>query len=129
MYDGFEANRDTKRAIRDLATKEASLAGKKGTLVARAAKKIKTGVIPKGIRHLVGRSIARVIPLVSTGLAIIEFSDNVEAHGVGGAAARAVPVLGDLISAHDLGSELAKQIRDDASAGIGRAPKVTQRSR
>ncbi|HEX4145626.1 MAG TPA: hypothetical protein VHY91_19125 [Pirellulales bacterium] len=103
-------------AVKKLATKEASLAGKKGTIVARAAEKIVSGVVPKGIRHLVGRSIARVIPLVSTGLAIIEFSDNVEAHGVAGAVARATPVLGDLISFHDLGSELAKQIRDDASA-------------
>ena len=58
----------------------------------------------------------RAIPLVGTGLAILEFADNVEAHGLGGAVARATPVLGDLMSAHDLGSDLAKQITDDAEA-------------
>ncbi len=39
-----------------------------------------------------------------------------EAHGVGGAIARATPVLADLINAHDLGTDLAKQITEDASA-------------
>jgi len=115
MYEGLKTD---VAAVTKLATKEASLAGKEGSIVARAAGKIVSGTVPKSIRHLVGRSIARVIPIVSTGLAIIEFSDNVEAHGVAGAVARATPVLGDLISAHDLGSELAKQIRDDANAGL-----------
>ncbi|HVT29786.1 MAG TPA: hypothetical protein VHE81_17340, partial [Lacipirellulaceae bacterium] len=57
-----------------------------------------------------------MIPIISTGLAVLEFSDNVEAHGIGGAVARATPVLGDLISAHDLGSDMARQIMDDANA-------------
>ena len=37
---------------------------------------------------------------------------------MGDAVARAVPVLGDLISAHDLGSDLAKQITDEANAAL-----------
>jgi hypothetical protein len=115
MYAGLETNVD---AVKQLATKEASLAGKKGTFVARTAKKIIANKIPKGIVSFIGRNVVRAIPIAATGLAVVEFSDNVEAHGVAGAAARAVPVLGDLISAHDLGSELAKQIRDDANAGL-----------
>jgi hypothetical protein len=113
MYEGLKTNVDS---VRKVATKEAALAGKKGTIVARASKKIVTGKIPKSLRGFIGRNVVRAIPLATTGLAILEFSENVEAHGVAGAVARATPVLGDLISAHDLGSELAKQIRDDANA-------------
>lgn len=58
----------------------------------------------------------RALPIIGTGLAILEFADNVEAHGVAGAVARATPVLGDLISAHDLGTDLAQQIVNDANA-------------
>jgi hypothetical protein len=103
-------------SIERLAQAEASLAGEAGTVVARAASKIKAGKIAKGILPFVGRNVVRAIPLIGTGLAVLQFADNVEAHGVGGAVARAVPVLGDLISAHDLGSDLAKQIVDDANA-------------
>ena len=110
-------------SVARLAKEEARLAGKSRTVVARAVGKIKPGQIAKGIAPLVGRSIARAIPIVGSGLAILEFADNVEAHGIGGAVARATPVLGDLIAAHDLGSELAKQIRDDADAAAGEAQR------
>jgi hypothetical protein len=113
MYGGLKTNVD---AVQKIATKEAGLAGKKGTIVTRASKKIVTGKIAKSLRGFIGRNVLRVIPLATTGLAILEFSDNVEAHGVVGALARATPALGDVISAHDLGSELAKEIRDDANA-------------
>lgn len=84
--------------------------------VARGAKNIKPGKIAKGIKALVGRSIARAIPFVGTGLVLLEFTANVEAHGLGGAMLRATPVLGDLIAVHDLASDLAKQIEDEANA-------------
>jgi hypothetical protein len=99
-----------------LAKEEARLAGKSGTIAARGLKKIKPGRIAKGLTPLVGRSVIRLIPLATTGLAVLEFAENAEAHGIGGAIARATPVLGDLISAHDLGSDLAKQIRDETDA-------------
>jgi hypothetical protein len=102
-------------AVKRLAAKEAPLAGKAGSEVGRAVKKIVPGKLTKGILPFIGRGVRRVLPIVGTGLAILEFPANVEAHGVAGAVARATPVLGDLISAHDLGSDLAKQITDDAN--------------
>jgi hypothetical protein len=103
-------------AVARLAKEDARLAGNSLTIVSRALPKIKPGKIAKGIAPLVGRSIVRAIPIIGSGLAIFEFADNAEAHGIGGAVARATPVLGELISAHDLGSDLAKQIRDEADA-------------
>jgi len=108
-------------SVARLAKEEVRLAGGSSKVVGRALGKIKPGKIAKGLAPLVGRSIVRAIPLVGTGLAVLEFTENVEAHGVGGAIARATPLLGDLISANDLGSELAKQIRDDADAAAGAA--------
>ena len=113
FYEGL--NVDT-ASLRRLAKHEASAVTHGTTKVAKAAKRIVPGKIAKGILPLLGRNVVRAIPIFTTGLAIVEFSDNVEAHGVDGAVARAVPVLGDLISAHDLGSDLAKQIIDDANA-------------
>ena len=103
-------------AVKELAKAEASLAGRGSKVVAKATKKIIRGNISKGVLRFVGRNVVRAIPIAGTGLAILEFSDNVEAHGVGGAVARTIPVLGSLISAHDLGSDLAKQITDEANA-------------
>jgi hypothetical protein len=110
-YHGLATDTD---AVKALAKKEASLAGDAGSVVAKAAKKIKPGQVAKGILPFVGRNVVRAIPLVGTGLAIAEFADNVKAHGVGGAVARATPVLGDLMSAHDLGSALADDIKTRA---------------
>jgi hypothetical protein len=112
-YHGLGTDID---AVKSLAKREASLAGKSRTVVARAAGKIKAGKIAKGVLPFVGRNVVRAIPLVGTGLAILEFADNVEAHGISGAVARSTPVLGDLISAHDLGNQLAKGIADEAKA-------------
>ena len=113
FYEGLGA--ETKDAIKQVSKHQASLAGTGKDFVAAAAKKIKPGKISKGISRLVGRTVVRAIPIIGTGLAVLEFADNVEAHGLGGAVARATPVLGDLISAHDLGSDLAKEIIDDAN--------------
>jgi hypothetical protein len=113
-YEGL--GKDTMEAIKGLSKEQASLAGTGKDFVTRAARKIKSGKIAKGLLPFVGRTVLRAIPLAATGLAILEFADNVEAHGVGGAIARATPVLGDLIAAHDLGTDLAKQITDDANS-------------
>jgi len=102
---------------------EAAL-GSKSKLVSEAMKKIKPGIVPKSLRLLVGRPVLKIIPIVGTGLAVIQFSDNVEAHGIGGAVVRTIPVLGDLISAHDLGSDLAKEIMDDANASLKATEKA-----
>jgi hypothetical protein len=117
FYDGLGIDLDS---VSRLAKKEAFLAGGPGTIVARALPKIKGGKVAKVLAPLVGRGIVRAIPIIGSGLAIVEFSENVEAHGIGGAFARATPVLGDLISATDLGSELAKEIRDQADASAGK---------
>ena len=106
--------------VKSLAKKEASLAGRAGTEVAMASRKIKPGKIAKGLLPFVGRNVARAIPLVGTGLAVLEFADNVKAHGVGGAVARATPVLGDLIAAHDVGSALADDVKKNASDEVER---------
>jgi hypothetical protein len=114
-YEGLGAS--TMSAIKRLAKEEASIAGKEGSIVLRAAGNIKPGRVAKGLLPFVGRNVARAIPIVGTGLAILEFADNVEAHGLDGALVRTVPVLGSLVSAHDLGTDLAKEITDDANAG------------
>lgn len=116
FYRGIGANMET---IKTLAKEEAEKAGRMNTVVRRAVIKIKAGRIAKGILPFVGRNVLRAIPIATTGLALLEFSDNVKAHGIGGAVARATPVLGDLIAAHDLGSDLAKQIMDEADAHAG----------
>src|SRR5205085_8779430 len=110
--------------VKDLARQQASLVDDEASMVARASKKIVSGKIAKGISSFVGRSVRTVIPLIGSGIAILEFAENAEAHGVGGAVARAVPVLGDLISAHDLGSDLAKQITDEANAALAATYKA-----
>lgn len=103
------------KSIAEIARNESSIASQ-SKVVSRASRKIKPGKIAKGLAPFVGRTVLRTIPIVSSGLAILEFAENAEAHGVGGAIVRATPVLGDLIGAHDLGSELAKEIRDEADA-------------
>ncbi len=105
-------------AIKKLAKEEASFAATGGKHIAKAARKFVPGKITKAVLPFVGRNVVRAIPLIGTGLAIVEFADNVEAHGIGGAVVRATPLLGDLVSAHDLGSDLAKQITDEANAAV-----------
>jgi hypothetical protein len=112
-YQGIAANT---QSIKELAKKEAKLAGEAGSIVTGALGKIKANKVARGLRPLVGRAVFRLLPLATTGLAIVEFSGNVKAHGIGGAVARATPVLGDLIAAHDLGSDIAKGMIEDARA-------------
>ncbi len=101
--------------VKKLAKEQAMLAGVAKTVVAEAAAKIKPRTIAKGLAGLVGRNVVRAIPLIGTGLAILEFADNVEAHGAAGAVLRSTPMLGELISAHDFGTDLAKSIVDSAN--------------
>ncbi len=67
------------------------------------------------------RQVRRLIPIVGGLLTIIYFAEDVEAHGVGGALARATPVLGDILAAYDLGSELAADIRASGVEQVERA--------
>ena len=115
-YEGI--GNDTKDAIKQLSKKQASVAGTAEDFVARAAKKIRPGKVAKGLLPFVGRTVLKALPLINTGLALLEFSDNVQAHGVGGAIVRATPFLGSVITAHDVGTDLAKQITDDAKASV-----------
>lgn len=115
FYNGLDID---VASVKKLAKDEASLAAKGGKIVAKAARKIVPGKIAKAVLPFVGRKVVRAIPLIGTGLAIVEFADNVEAHGIGGAVVRATPLLGDLVSAYDLGSDLARQITDEANAAV-----------
>jgi hypothetical protein len=108
-------------SVKRLAREEARITGKTGSLIGRIASKIVPETITKGVLPFVGRNVLRALPIGVTGLAILEFSENVKAHGIDGAIARATPVLGDLISAHDLGGDLARQITDHANAAADAA--------
>jgi hypothetical protein len=44
----------------------------------------------------------------------MDFKANAAEHGLGGAAARAVPLLGDVLTIYDLGGELANKIETEA---------------
>jgi len=121
FYKGLNIN---VASVKELAKAQSLLAGNVDSFVAKAAAKIVPGQIARKVLRFAGRNVVRAIPIIGTGLAILEFSDNVEAHGIGGAVARAIPVLGDLISAHDFGSDLARQIGDEANAAMGAAYKA-----
>jgi hypothetical protein len=62
------------------------------------------------------KKAGKVIPFVGTVLAIIDFGENVEAHGVRGAIVRALPVIGSVVTAYDIGSEASDHIRGNAAA-------------
>ncbi|REK06732.1 MAG: hypothetical protein DWQ37_22035 [Planctomycetota bacterium] len=62
--------------------------------------------------------IGRVVPIVGGLITLYFFAEDVEAHGLGGAVVRATPLLGDIVSAADLGRELAAEIRAAARRRI-----------
>ena len=101
-----------KVALKKLASDEARHGGK---TITRAAKRIVRGKIPKSIKSLIGRTVKATVPVVGTMLTLVTFEQDAEAHGVGGAIARATPVLGDLISVHDFAKELAQEIETEAN--------------
>jgi|GEM_PF-2951652 len=101
----FELDSDLAREVNSMSLKgRGPLAGRLGKALARKA-----------------RAVRRLIPIVGGLLTIIYFAEDVEAHGIGGAVARATPVLGDIIAAYDLGSELAADIRASGIEEIRRA--------
>lgn len=63
---------------------------------------------------------SRVVPIVSGAVAILDFAENVEAHGVGGAIVRVAPLLGDLVAAYDLGRDVADSIVEQANEKLRR---------
>lgn len=101
------------KALKDVARAEA----KAGKLAARAAKKIVPGEIPKGLQKHLGRPKRfKIIPILGTTIKIVSFVDDLQADGLGKATLGATPVLGDLMAAYDLGSEIADEIRNRAEA-------------
>jgi hypothetical protein len=97
---------------RKLAAKLNNLAIKgKGPLVkvAKGFTKVATKLAKKA---------GRIIPFVGTALVIIDFAETAEAHGVGGAIIRALPGVGSVVKAHDVGSDTSDQIRGDASSAL-----------
>jgi hypothetical protein len=69
-----------------------------------------------------GKVAKRALPLVGGLLVVVNWPDDVKAHGIAGAAARATPLLGDILTAYDLGKELAddivKEALDEEARGI-----------
>jgi hypothetical protein len=94
----------TKRLANEL--NEMSLRGK-GPLL-KSAKRFKSLIAKQAKR------IGRIIPLVGGVLVILDFKENAEAHGIGGAIIRGTPLLGDIVSLYDVASDLAYQIKSDA---------------
>jgi hypothetical protein len=62
------------------------------------------------------KRIGRLLPIVGGVLVVLDFTENAKAHGVGGAIIRGTPLLGDLVAAYDVGSDLADQIKSQAEA-------------
>jgi hypothetical protein len=60
----------------------------------------------------------KAIPIIGGAITLIFFKEDAEAHGVGGALIRATPLLGDLVGAYDLGSELAAEITESADENL-----------
>lgn len=82
------------------------------------------GRIRKRLLKQVGerlKLLRKGIPIIGGALTLIFFTDDVEAHGVGGALVRATPLLGDLVGAYDLGNELAAKIREEANQQLQEA--------
>jgi hypothetical protein len=94
----------TKRLADEL--NELALRGK-GPLL-KSAKRFKSLIAKQAKR------IGRIIPLVGGVLVILDFKENAEAHGIGGAIIRGTPLLGDIVSLYDVASDLADQIKSDA---------------
>jgi hypothetical protein len=83
----------------------------KGPLV--AARRRVAGMIAKR-----SRKVARMVPIIGGAVSLVFFAEDVEAHGLGGALVRATPLLGDLVSAYDLGRELAEHIEAQARSNL-----------
>lgn len=102
------------KAIRAAAKEQAALAKIATSAVREIAAGIKAGQVDDSVRPLMGR--AKKVFFLGPGLMLLTFPQDVKAHGLPGAIARATPVLGEIISAYDLGTELAQEIIDKADA-------------
>jgi len=82
----------------------------------KGQKLLKPSELPKPIRNRVGR-IARKLgkgTIIGIGIGIFFFANDCEAHGADGAAARQVPVAGDILTVTDI----VKEEEDDALANL-----------
>ncbi len=60
----------------------------------------------------------KAIPIFGGLITLYFFAEEVEAHGLGGALVRATPLLGDIVTAYDVGSEIAAQIEQQAEEDL-----------
>jgi hypothetical protein len=86
---------------------EIALQGK-GPLARRARRKAGSKIAKKAAK------LGRAIPIIGGVLDVVYFADDVEAHGLGGAIIRATPLLGDIVSAYDVGKAVADEIAANA---------------
>jgi hypothetical protein len=86
-----------------------------GRIVARALKRLTGNRVPEWAKKLMGRKVLRFIPLLGAPLTLLQFSKDAEAHGVGGAAVRAIPVLGDVIGLVDTFDEIRQETETDTA--------------
>ncbi len=80
--------------------------------------------VEKRFRKLIAKQTkraSRLLPIIGGAVAVIDFADNVEAHGVGGAVLRTVPLLGDIVTAYDVGSEIAESIEEQSKEALKEA--------
>ena len=106
----------SKRAAIDLANSaNKQILKNKSSHIAKAASKMPDGDVSERLLKHLGKTVKRVVPVLGTGLALLSFAEDVEAHGVAGAMARATPVLGDIIALHDLTKEIGDQIVANAN--------------
>jgi predicted nucleic acid-binding Zn-ribbon protein len=76
------------------------------------------------------RIVRTAIPVIGGLLVIIDFSENAEAHGVGGAIIRGVPLLGDVVNVYDVASDLATAIEEEADESVrGNQERANQATR
>jgi hypothetical protein len=83
----------------------------KGPLM-KVGKRFKS-VLAKGIKKA-----GRLVPIVGGVLVILDFAENVEVHGIGGALLRSTPLLGDIVTIYDVGRDLAQSIKNEAAESV-----------
>lgn len=103
----FFAGKD-KRELKRLAKEINEMALKGIGPLTKVAKRFKS-LLAKGAKR-----IGRIVPLVGGVLVILDFTEDAEAHGIGGALIRSTPLLGDVVTLYDVASDLADEIKSGA---------------
>ncbi len=82
----------------------------------------------KSLLAKAAKRVGRLVPIVGGILVIIDFTENAEAHGVGGALIRSAPMLGDLVTVYDVASDVAAQVEAQAAEDIAQGLEDANRS-